>query len=430
MIFTLIDITGTILDIMIALSFFSVVLQKKNIVEKNKVTVILGAILFSCMTVINVESTMILTISTFATYFIVSNLYKSNVIKRLLLCVLLNVFFILSEIVMGLILSALSTMTVEQLTNNVFFYMQGALMSKILVFVIVKAVGYFSAPLEVRTTNIFYIILLVHPLATFLIIYVMSEYMYFSDVNNFVVLSAVAVIILIMSNVLLFYLFEHYHKMSDEKTKQKLIEKDLQYKAEYYRELSNRQKITNKAMHDLKNQLFALKESLENNADEGMKKINKLCDDILLSKPREYTRNEAVDALISVKSQQMNDAGIPFKEYIYTASDIKVDTFDMCILLGNLLDNAVEASMKVEEEKRLVELNMKQSENYLIVQITNTVNELVLVHGNEIVTTKDKKELHGYGLKSVNEIVRKYNGNCVYRQEGDRFMAILRIKNY
>lgn len=303
-------------------------------------------------------------------------------------------------------------------------------MSKVIVFIIVKAISYFSTASDTKVSSSFYVALLVHPVATFLVVFVMSEYMYVANAGRFMGLSVVAVIILIVSNVLLFYMFERYQRVVEEKTRQKMIERDLEYKAQYYKELSDRQRITNKTMHDLKNQMFALKELLQLDVNEGMEKINSLCDDILLSKAVKYTGNETIDALIGVKNQRMNDMNIAFNPSVYMSNINKIDTFDMCILLGNLLDNAIEASEKVDKEKRNIQLIIKQRETYLSIQICNVVDGQVSICENKIATSKSHRELHGFGLNSVAEIVKRYNGNMVFKQEAEWFKVILMLENY
>ena len=203
----------------------------------------------------------------------------------------------------------------------------------------------------------------------------------------------------------------------------------MEYKAEYYKELSNKQKITNKTMHDLKNQLFALKESLKKDTDEGIKKINSICDDILLSNPIAYTGNETIDALVSVKAERMKNEDIKFKHSIFMASTSNIDIYDMCIILGNLLDNAIEASCCVQDKNRNIELNIRQHEKHISLSVCNTVDRKVQIEDNKIRTTKKNKELHGFGIMSIKEIAEKYNGNCTFKQEGDKFQAVVMLEN-
>lgn len=90
-------------------------------------------------------------------------------------------------------------------------------------------------------------------------IYVMSEYMYKTEDGRLIVLSAITAATLIVSNIVLFYLFEYQLREAEARKEQQMMRQQLEYKAEYYKELSIKQKYSNKAMHDLKNQLFALK---------------------------------------------------------------------------------------------------------------------------------------------------------------------------
>lgn len=429
MLFEFIDIIGFILEVLITLSFFKLIAPLKRITFYHKSIVLTVVIAMRTGVMFFTENQILSSLAGFGLIVVLSFLYEMSSIKRMLFSALLMILYILFEIIIGLILTALSSMTVEQLSQNIFFYIQGVLISKLAMFVLIRAFTYFSEPTDVRVSNAFYIALMVHPVATFLVIFVMSEYMYQAYAGRLLKFSALAVIILIVSNILLFYLFEHYQKLMAEKTREQMVKQDLEYKAEYYKELSNKQKITNKTMHDLKNQLFALKESLERNTNDGVKRINDICDDILLSSPIAFTGNEAVDALITVKKEVMDAKKISFQHSIYLAKSNKIDMYDMCIILGNLLDNAIEANELVDEEHRNIELHMRQIGNYISIRVVNTFNGEVKINKGKIITTKAHKDVHGFGLKSVEEVAKKYNGSCVWNQEKQIFSVVIMLEN-
>lgn len=98
-----------------------------------------------------------------------------------------------------------------------------------------------------------------------------------------------------------------------------------------------------------------------------------------------------------------------------TAVEVKVQipedmkhSFDVNIILGNLLENAIEAAVKTEEKKLSVEVYWKQE--VLWVEIANSYSGKLKCTSSKLLTTKEDAERHGIGLQSVQKIVEKYNG--------------------
>lgn len=427
--FEFINFAGIILETLITLNFFRLISAEKRMAFSQEILLGSFLVVLQSVIMISINKQQFTTAVMFLSILLLSCIYKMTIMKRLICSVLLMVFFILSEIITGLVLTGISNAPVEQLSNNAFYYIQGVLMSKLLMFIIIKAFGYFSIPSEVRISGILFAALMILPVATFLVIYVMSEYMYKAEDRGLIVLSVVAVAALIASNIVLFYLFEYQLRETETKTEQQMMRQQLEYKAEYYKELSIKQKYSNKAMHDLKNQLFALKEALLNNEEEGIRKITRLCEEMLTSQTLAFTGNEAVDALLTVKIQTMKEKEIKFTHTVYMLKNNTIDMLDLCVLLGNLLDNAIEANEKICSKERFIHLTMVQKTNYLSIQINNATDGNVKIEGNKINTTKKQKELHGFGLQSVREITEKYNGSCTFCQEGYVFWAVLMLEN-
>lgn len=93
------------------------------------------------------------------------------------------------------------------------------------------------------------------------------------------------------------------------------------------------------------------------------------------------------------------------------------------------MDNAIEANLNVPVQDRFISLNITQQQDYLSINVSNPVMELVKIGKSGIATTKKHKELHGFGLQSVKEIANKYNGNCTFRQSEGIFEVIIMLKN-
>ena len=97
---------------------------------------------------------------------------------------------------------------------------------------------------------------------------------------------------------------------------------------------------------------------------------------------------------------------------------------DLANILGNLIDNAIEAEQK--EENPYIELNLKQEKNFLNINIKNKCTNLVSINTK---TNKNNSEFHGIGLKSVNRIVRKYDGEILIKLTNQEYVVNVFIQN-
>lgn len=120
------------------------------------------------------------------------------------------------------------------------------------------------------------------------------------------------------------------------------------------------------------------------------------------------TGNVRVDAIINSKISlaMQNEIDVNYKvtvpEYL-TVTDI-----DLCVLIGNLIDNGVEACEKMEEGRKFIRLYIGVLKKQLYISVTNATSEVVRKLDEEYITTK--RGNYGHGLKRINGIVEKYNG--------------------
>ena len=101
-------------------------------------------------------------------------------------------------------------------------------------------------------------------------------------------------------------------------------------------------------------------------------------------------------------------------------SGLTISEEDIVTLLGNLLDNAIEACEKLSGNK-VIQFKMIIEEGQLVLSIRNTVKDAVKIEDNRIVTSKRDKSQHGIGLMNVDSVIRKNNGTSVLKCEDGWF---------
>lgn len=130
------------------------------------------------------------------------------------------------------------------------------------------------------------------------------------------------------------------------------------------------------------------------------------------------TGNIMVDAILNSKLTLINSRNIETKVRVKVPENINISEMDLCTILGNLLDNALEASEKVE--KPIIRIYMGILKGQLYISVANAVSSQLKRRGDRFLSTKNSSN-HGFGLMTVDSIVRKYDGYLNRQSEGGIF---------
>lgn len=144
---------------------------------------------------------------------------------------------------------------------------------------------------------------------------------------------------------------------------------------------------------------------------------------------KEFTTGDGVaDALIAYKKNICSSKGISFKVNIIEKEEIHLAPEEYVGLLGNLLDNAIEAAEKSEE--RWIEANISAVKGQWMLRITNSKPETEVPLAKNMRTSKADKANHGIGLRVVDKIVKAHKGIITRKDEGNIFETLVAINNH
>lgn len=176
--------------------------------------------------------------------------------------------------------------------------------------------------------------------------------------------------------------------------------------------------------HDLKNHMIYLQKLVESDPKKAQAYIGEILKSCS-TKEVSQTGNLAVDALVNYKYLVAVQKNIEMKVEICIPEELNVDTADLCIILGNLLDNAIEAAEKCEKEKR-IRLKILYGNRNIRIEIANTFDgEIHRMENGMYMTSKKDAKRHGIGLQSVQKSIDKYKGKLETDRsaEGDYFIV-------
>lgn len=221
-----------------------------------------------------------------------------------------------------------------------------------------------------------------------------------------IILSSVIILFL---NVIVFYLYDKLDENYARKIELARAEQEKEIYFNQCRAMVNSQESLQRFRHDINNQFEAMKALLENgNTTELKQQIRSLISDSTEDCIC-YTGNIVADGILNYKLGKLKRSGADIKTELVIPQQTFMNIKDFTIILGNLLDNTVEALAQMDEGKYCY-VGIKYAKGCLIVCVKNTYENAVTELNGSIVSSKSDTETHGIGLKSVRSIVDKYGG--------------------
>lgn len=177
--------------------------------------------------------------------------------------------------------------------------------------------------------------------------------------------------------------------------------------------------LINQKCHDLKHQIRALRTAKKEELDRYLGEIE---ESVEIYEAIVKTGNDVLDTILTEKSLYCKKHGIQVTCVTDGSQMGFIDTIDLYAILGNAMDNAIEAVGKIKEkEKRQIDVMIHRQHNFLVVNIMNPMAERLVYEDGIPLTTKKDKLSHGFGLRSIRQILKKYDGFLTVSEEDGCF---------
>lgn len=178
--------------------------------------------------------------------------------------------------------------------------------------------------------------------------------------------------------------------------------------------------LVNQKYHDLKHQLHWLRHNTQ--SEEKQKALDKLENEIRVYENQMDTGNKVLDAILTAAMQTSQEKQVTMHCLVDgTALDFMPAT-DLCSLIGNAVDNAIEAAAKMPQpEDRRVEVSLDRHLNFARISIRNPYSGQLKLENGIPLTTKNDDRYHGFGVRSIRSIVQKYDGSLSVSSENNLY---------
>lgn len=252
--------------------------------------------------------------------------------------------------------------------------------------------------------------------------------------NDYTWLNLLSVIILAGIVFMSYYFFQ----IGEEKNRLEMEYKSYEDQLKVYNQWIEEQKQTRNAVeslqHDMKNHIYALKVMCNQAMQDEQGKLVEDIEQYLSNIGTNYniadkkvdSGNVLLDAILNMKINYAISKGIAADSEVIVPKDWQYNSLDMVIILGNLLDNAIEACEQLQKEKWL-RIKLRYDKGNLLLFLENTYSGSIdgsegLASKNQFPgTVKKEKQIHGIGMKNIARTVNKYDGAMHWKAENEVF---------
>ena len=226
---------------------------------------------------------------------------------------------------------------------------------------------------------------------------------------------------LLQCSLFLFILIDAYIMQTYKGREQEKFHSGIKNQMLYYESIEKNQQEVYKLYHDMKNHLLVL-DAAENVQE---KYIDQCMNRIRATEGQAETGITYVDILLNDKWKKAQESEIDMSFSVQRDVLEKIEIFDLTILLGNLLDNALEAAKKVTGRRAAISIKSGKNGGCIFIHITNDYQDEPHKKNGEFQTIKKDKKYHGRGFKNVKEAVQKYGGELKTEYDGRKFSVII-----
>ncbi len=411
-------------EMLISYVFFSRVSKSKYNLWKS---ILIGSAIFFIGVIANIlfqNSIFINTLSFFAICFLFLIIcFDIKIKKAIFYSVLSTAFLCATETIAIFSISTLLNVELKNYNDNVYVLLADVLTSKFLYFITLLILsGIINKNQKTSKIPLSFYLFPTAVLSSLVIFwYIMTTYK--TSKTMMIVMTCVSVF-LFLSTILLFISY-HYNAEKEQELLLLQQEQDkLKTDLAYYNILEQQNSNLRAYAHDTKNHLSAIK-NLNTNPEiemhisqmsESLAEYSKVC----------HSGNHTLDVVVDKYVTECNINELNFEFDIKNNNLPTIEPYDTVTILGNLLDNALEAAKTSAQKTVTFETDYRN--NFSVIIISNSCDTNPMSDGKTLpATTKSNKHLHGFGLKSVKNTVKKYNGDIAFDYDENNSLFVVMV---
>lgn len=275
--------------------------------------------------------------------------------------------------------------------------------------------GFKNVKYEVLMPNVYWLSLLAIPSGTVVLLFSIFSS---SNVSHTTLLICMGCALAI--NILTFFLYDEISSLLVNQMEQRLAQEQSRFYEHQVQIMKKSLESIRMLRHDLKNKLsplYGLAQSGQ--SEELLKQLSELTSFYGVNQEYVNSGNNTIDSIINFKLNSSKNLNILVSTDILIPEELSLKTFDIAVILGNLLDNAIEAVANIDD--RWIDIKLRYTKGRLIIEINNSYDGKLKKLDGHFISCKTDKENHGLGLKSVEAALKNYDGAMQISHDPSKF---------
>lgn len=421
-------------EVYMVFDFYTSFLERKDLYMNRKLCAVVIAILSVFVRVINLfDNTIINLFCVPCVLFILAFImFNGSIYKKSICCMIAIIIIFGTEFSFSIILSLTSSDLIATSMIDETSMLLVIIIMKLLSFIIFTLFKQLASKSETKIDKKIFMMYMVIPIASLGIMLAITYCeIDLSSMSYAKILMICFYVMLLLGNA---FVFKGFNQYSQEVQKNALWEKTLlkqQMEYEGYIQLREMNEKSAKLIHDFSHYMLMLSNYIEENKmNEARRLLSEVGREVERFKVVKYCNNPVIDTILSDYSAKSRKQEIDFDVFVEPGFNVEfVEQIDLVSMLGNLLSNALEGTVKCNSKKISIKLFMQNDGRFAVIKIENTFDGVVNQEDNHLKTTKQDKELHGVGLQSVKAVAEKYNGYVQSSWTEDKFKNVIILQN-
>lgn len=409
---TIIRHLGDVLDAITVIYLFDVLFGKNNKLPKKFIYLIF--ISFTVVSYIGIElldNSIVNMGFSFVYIIVLSFFYRANVMERIICVVTFNIIAIGVEFTTAAILTYI-------LGNNAYeqYYLVGMVLSKILVLICVPVISQFVKNKHHQMDTRYRICIIISLFFSMAAIILLCDITSIQTEEYIPRVGMVAIAIVIL-DFLIYYMMDSISETVEVGEREKLLNYEIAMRDKQFQQLSASYRQFRSILHDTNKHFKVVSAMVEHNENKkAVEYIEKTLKEVNGAYRKINTGNMVIDTLVSNLFSRGEEVGVLCQSDILVRNDqIKIDNHDLTVILGNLLDNALNAAQYAgSPDKKTIRITIITDKNKFMIDISNFYNK-------EISKSFEKS----YGIENIESVVNKNGGIYNIKADDEKYNATI-----
>jgi len=425
----LVDLAGTVLEIIVVLVFYETLWAYRKV--KRSIFVfglLLVAVLIIVLTSF-LKNTIALPLTSIPIMFCLSLYFFSSITSKVLFSFVIVAVLFSVEQLFGVVFVNILHIPIELVQNDTLSYMVGVLSSKLFSLFIIYILRIIIKGNKQEADRRFNFLMAFMPIQSIILCFIVYNYSISTSPRQDANLGIASIVISLVLVFIIMFMLSDHRKAFEIRKNFELAQFRLKIQLDHYQKLYQSQHELRSIRHDISNNLIAISGMLKDGLyHEAIGRISEISSDVLRTADIVDTGHPAIDAVINAKITRSTESEITIVYKVLIDDSLNISQFDVAAIIASALDNAIEGTMRGNHEIKKIWLNVASVSDYISVVVENFTSGSIF---DDFHTSKTDEKNHGFGITQMRSIAQKYNGHAQpsYDQQTGKFTLNILLKN-